>query len=608
MFMTTTKSMVYYLMNTVSFVSEVYFKLYRHNDYSTYSIAYFVVIWMSMGNLISVSYNAGITIFTDQLNVSYLLLYLSAVLLVFIALFKELSSLASRYVIIIIVFQLFLFITFVYAPPRNADAMRVWLAKIYDILLNGEKILRPYAHYNTPDAFTLFHLPLVQIGDGQLFQLSIFTCFASVLILLIKICKYYNSEYLTYSCLFLFIFNPFITLSSTVILSDMPIILSVAGIIYSILIFSKNIKMSFWLSFVFMAYALNIKYNALMFVPAYGIWILINFKKLISLIDLKIFLFLFYLSIHAIYPYITNYFYIGNPVWPALTNIFPANIPSWDIAANNLTQPFLNHEINFSNFIISFFNLLTMPHHINPIVILLIPFVFQKFKYVSYMPSVIVSSYFLFLWIMMPRFGESEKERYILYLFPIIIPYGLIGFTQLITKFRHTLKEPLLFLIVGIPTLLYFSFNVYYAKDSLYYAIFENKKLWHKHTWYYNEYNWINENITLNNQDQIMVYSRAQVTSYLRKRYINIDELSGYFKEDKIYKTITNYEAEIKKHNIAYVFVDYNALDKRNLKKINEMVVNGRFTVLKNFNTFISSSRLLDRGDLRKTVFYKVNI
>ena len=105
-----------------------------------------------------------------------------------------------------------------------------------------------------------------------------------------------------------------------------------------------------------------------------------------------------------------------------------------------------------------------------------------------------------------------------------------------------------------------------------------------------------------------MVYSRAQVTSYLRKRYINIDELSGYFKEDKIYKTITNYEAEIKKHNIAYVFVDYNALDKRNLKKINEMVVNGRFTVLKNFNTFISSSRLLDRGDLRKTVFYKVNI
>ncbi len=589
-------------------VSDIFLKLYRNDDFAMYSIAFFILTWMSMGNLISISYNARFTIFTNQVNILYLVIYLSAVIFVFIALYKELSSLSSKYVIIIVTIQLLLFLTFVYAPPRNADAMRVWLAKIYDILLNGEKILRPYAHYHTPDVFTLFHLPLIQIGDGQLFQLSIYTCFAGILILLIKICNYYDNEYVTYSCLLLFIFNPLITLSTTVILSDMPIILSFAGIMFSILYFSKNKKKAFLFSAVMMAYALNIKYNALIILPAYGFWILLNIKKIIKITDLKIILFLFYLFLHSVYPYIMNYFYIGNPVWPALTKIFPANIASWDIAANYLTQGFLNDEKSFSNLIVSFFNLITMPHHINPIIILLIPFLFQKFKYVSYMPLVIVFSYFLFLWVMMPRFGESEKERYVLYLFPIIIPYGVIGFSRQITKYKHFLKTPILFIIIVIPTIIYFIFNVYYAKDSLQYLVYKNNNSWHKHTWYYGDYKWINENITLKNNEKIMVYSSNQLTYYLRKKYINIDPLSGYFKENEIFKTIIKYEDEIIKRNIAYVFVDYDVLDERNKKMINQMVSRGSITVIRNSNTFISSSRLFDQGSFHKTVLYKVNI
>ena len=303
-----------------------------------------------------------------------------------------------------------------------------------------------------------------------------------------------------------------------------------------------------------------------------------------------------------------NFFYIGNPVWPALTNIFPANIASWDIAANYLTQGFLNDEKSFSNLMVSFFNLLTMPHHINPIIILLIPFLFQKFKYVSYMPLVIVFSYFLFLWVMMPRFGESEKERYVLYLFPIIIPYGVIGFSLQITKYKHFLKTPILFIIIVIPTIMYFIFNVYYAKDSLQYLVYKNKNTWHKHTWYYGDYKWINENITLKNNEKIMVYSSNQLTYYLRKKYINIDPLSGYFKENEIFKTIIKYEDEIIKRNIAYVFVDYDVLDERNKKMINQMVSRGSITVFRNSNTFISSSRLFDQGSFHKTVLYKVNI
>ena len=89
---------------------------------------------------------------------------------------------------------------------------------------------------------------------------------------------------------------------------------------------------------------------------------------------------------------------------------------------------------------------------------------------------------------------------------------------------------------------MYFIFNVYYSKDSLQYLVYKNNNSWHKHTWYYVDYKWINENITLKNNEKIMVYSSNQLTYYLRKKYINIDPLSGYFKENEIFKTIIKYE------------------------------------------------------------------
>ena len=158
------------------------FQLYRNDLFSIFAVAYFIFTWMTFGNILSILYYSNITIFNQQLNVLYLILYLLPIILVILSLYKELTNHTSFYVKVVVIFNLLLFMTFAYAPPRNADSMRVWLAKVNDIILNGEKILRPYAHYNTPDAFTLYHLPVIQIGDGQLFQLSILACFSSILI------------------------------------------------------------------------------------------------------------------------------------------------------------------------------------------------------------------------------------------------------------------------------------------------------------------------------------------------------------------------------------------------------------------------------------------
>ena len=105
-----------------------------------------------------------------------------------------------------------------------------------------------------------------------------------------------------------------------------------------------------------------------------------------------------------------------------------------------------------------------------------------------------------------------------------------------------------------------------------------------------------------------MVFSSSQQTNYLRKRYINIDPLSGYFKDDKIFNSSSDYINELKKFNIAYVFVDIDAADERSKSMFVKLVDNGSFIDLRRARTFLSTSRILNKGIFHNTAVFKVNI
>ena len=105
-----------------------------------------------------------------------------------------------------------------------------------------------------------------------------------------------------------------------------------------------------------------------------------------------------------------------------------------------------------------------------------------------------------------------------------------------------------------------------------------------------------------------MVYSSQQQTNYLRKRYINIDPLSGYFKDDKIFNSSSDYINELKKFNIAYVFVDIDAADERSKSMFVKLVDNGSFIDLRRSRTFLSTLRIFNKGSFNNTAIYKVNI
>ena len=54
--------------------------------------------------------------------------------------------------------------------------------------------------------------------------------------------KFDNNILFVNLCLLLFVFNPLITLGATAIITDMPVILSFAGMIYSMIYYNKGNK------------------------------------------------------------------------------------------------------------------------------------------------------------------------------------------------------------------------------------------------------------------------------------------------------------------------------------------------------------------------------
>ena len=341
----------------------------------------------------------------------------------------------------------------------------------------------------------------------------------------------------------------------------------------------------------------------LMFTPAVIFWVMTELR--FSKINIRLVLCLLPLIGLVIYPYLMNYINIGNPVWPALTQYFPAHNPFWDKMANNVSQGFLGGERSFTNLMSSLLGLLVMPHHINPLAMILLFFVFKKYRYVNYMPAVIVVSYVMILWLMMPNFAESEKERYILYLFPVIIPFGLSYVDQLITKNTKYIKiKKYIKYCVLTSVLIYLPFTVVYSYDAIKYLVTYDKENWHRATWYYEDYQWISKNIVLNDENVILVISHVQQTYYLRKKYINGGAFSAYIDWNNIDSSLI--VPLLQRYKIQYIFVDISVASSKIRDILSNLKKKNLLKIMKKSDTYISSFRMMREGAYHKTILYQV--
>jgi hypothetical protein len=582
------------------------FKKRNIDDAALFSIILFAGAWLFIGNFWSivstyrpVNISSGITILSA---IIYLIVAIPVIIFFFIELFRLKSKIKW-----FIAAEVIVFFAFVIAPPRNADAMRVWLAKVYDVWMHGKKIIRPYWHYNTPDAFTLFHLPLINLWDGQVFQMSIWVALCAALILFIKIGRVYLTDKGIAIGLCLFVFNPLIILASTVVLSDIPMILAVAGLLYAMLLYEQgHFNKSLLLVVFFAAFGMNVRYNMLMFLPAALYWAFQKIRE--DGIYWKSSQWMLILIGLAVLPYCMNYFNIGNPFWPVFAEYFPSNNPYWDEVAIAGSSGAFGGERNLWSFIQSFYRLFLMPHHINPLAIFIIFFVFARHKHLDFIPALFVISYIFILWLIMPQYSVDEKERYVLYLLPIIIPFGISKIYGMESSCGEKIKKVFESSVV-IAILIYSVFTFVYSKHVFSYIYTGDKEVWHKDTWYYTEYDWINKNITLNASENILVIVPVQQTYYLKKPYINADALSAVVP----WRTMTNVNSimsMIKKHNIRYIFVDedYAKSDVYINRAFDVLIENKRIEKIRENKVRQCSSRIRDIYTEVQAVLYKVRV
>jgi len=76
----------------------------------------------------------------------------------------------------------------------------------------------------------------------------------------------------------------------------------------------------------------------------------------------------------------------------------------------------------------------------------------------------------------MPVFVGFEKERYLLYLLPVIIPFGVAAIQSLYEKYNLLKLYKTFQVSVLITWVIYLSFTMYYAKDALKYLITFDKQ------------------------------------------------------------------------------------------------------------------------------------
>lgn len=588
-------------------IGRIISRLYDTDNAALFSVVIFVSTWLFIGNFWSVVSTYWPVNISHGITILSAIIYLIVVIPVIVFFFVELFRLKSRLKWVIAA-EVITFCAFVIAPPRNADAMRVWLAKVYDVWMHGKKIIRPYWHYNTPDAFTLFHLPLINLWDGQIFQMSIFTAVCALCILLIKITRFYTeNEKTVLLVLGLVLFNPLVILASTTVITDVPMILAVAGFFYGMIRYEQR-KESTSLLFIilFFAYGANVKYNMLMFAPALAYWWIRRVTR--TTIDVKLAFAGLVLAVAAALPYLLNYLNFSNPVWPALVQYFPGGNTFLNEFANAINLGFAGKRTVMS-FFDSFTHLFLIPQHINPLAMFTIFFaVFHKDRYMGNMPQVLVVSYLFILWLMLPEFGYSEKERYVEYLFPIIVPLGVYNAYNIIIRQRYieAIKRVLKTGITSV-VFIYFSFTVFYSRDAFSYLITHDKNYWHRATWYYSDYEWINKNIQLDENGNILVYSCMQQTYYLRKPYVNADTLSALIN----WKALSGLEAvkaELRKYNIRYMYIDndfieYDADAKKAIYLLYEAGVIERVWTHKIAQY---SSRMKNIYEEHETILYKV--
>lgn len=455
-----------------------------------------------------------------------------------------------RVLLVILLFVgLVLYFASAYTPPRGGDAMRYHLAQIKETVKYGGFVYRPYYHYNFPQYFHYLFIPVFMLVGGVGVKLSV--CFYSVLVVFAVLylsARTEQAKSLLFLALFL-IFTPLYTREATIVNNDIPMIFY--GLIGLLLLteFKAKAQIRYLIiAYASLGFALGCKYQAVLYLPLYTLAAFLILRshwrlslKYVAIIPLSIIPFL------VASPFlIRNLHYTGDPFWPLLQDFFHVQ-KDYLYQVTKATADRWQGNIGPAALARSIVSLGSYSHIIPIIWILWLGYYFTRF------PSGLVYKagtllFFCAWFLLQPKI----YPRFAIYILPVVAIMAISFCEWCYNKHSYFGKVPYIIAILCI--LLGIGVSILYSSDFLIYHLDRDLEQYHESTWFYDQYQWINQNLRGN--EKVLVIVGSGLTYYIDAEYLRADpELSGLIDWTAI-RNVEELKDILSKLQVRYIFYD----------------------------------------------------
>ncbi len=406
------------------------------------------------------------------------------------------------------------------APPRDGDVMRYHLAHIRQIITDGRWEGIADYHYAFPFGSTLNYLPFEWLHLPQAAALVNVGLWLVIVAGLLDVARLSRVPRAAQLATILFFVHPFVMRTFASAMADAYAILVVLAIVLFFLHIDDAPSDAIVLGFVCWIGAQS-RYQLVAWGIAGTIIALIHFGRRRSVTDLKRFALGAAAALVLSAPfYLANWRDFGNPFWPLLVpSINGTAAYANRVAAAYSAAMIGSHDPSY--LLRQLWDLVTSVA-IAPlafILLLIIPLSIRasdpRFRRVSALGLL-----FLLLWILME---PKLFPRHVLLLLPLgAILFGP-AFDGVLTRQKtgrrveQLLSSAVILLIVASAVL---------SRDYARYAVTGDKASFHRFTWYYDVYDWVNRSIPANARVLVVTYSGHSY--YLDRPYRRADPwLSG---------------------------------------------------------------------------------
>lgn len=433
------------------------------------------------------------------------------------------------------------------APPRSADAMRYHLAQIKDWVWNHGFVFRPYYHYNFPVYFSVLFLPVYAGLGGTALQVAVLMYFAlavAATLLIARDLGVRNPRLL----LFLIVLTPLAYHEAHTVTNGWVLVSYVlAGMYFLVKPRASDPRVDVLAAFLSLGFAMGVKYQAVLFIP----WFLVlAWGRLEAEAGRRIAVIAGALAAAAAVasPFLVrNTLNLGNPFWPLLTGVFGSGDEYLNLVSTAYSKA-LAGRFDSSTLIEAAGQIALHPQApVTMWILALLGAIWARRTPLAI--GLGMASFFAFWWALQPRL----IWRFSLY----VLPIGAIA----VVLFRERLRERgpawgkwacdgILAVTIAYGAVL----GGVYSADYLKSHVTNDPAEYHRATWFYKEYEWINANLPPEGRLLVIVYSGH--TYYLDRPYLRADPyLSGLIDWRRV-ATAADMDRILKRHAIDYVLYE----------------------------------------------------